>query len=705
MLIIGCTICRLKLRIVIHQKYPFFSVRHNEDGSYTYGYEADDGSFKLETRHVDGRVEGKYGYIDIDSGELKVIEYGADMMGFQPEGDLPEGIVVPPPVPGNATFDYDYDTGDYEYVDQQEPQPDPRVINGDENLVRIQNRARGNTASPIPGSPTQNRGQNVRPPPSPISRPREESRNTVLPTRVPPSRILPTPVPASRTRFQAQPNIQQQSARPQRPRPQPSPQPVVQSAGQQQNKLDMFTAFQTNFDTSSLGSQGLRPFVPRQPNTAQRPPTRPTPPAQRPTARPTPPVQRPPARPTPPVQRLTTSPPRASRPQESVRSLSAAPSRQEQLTKEEEQEFREINEIRKNIRPVGTVRSEIPSQSQRTSQRGTLRRIVAKRPINASAASPESSPTGIRLRGRAREAIRTRTSEAIDKANSQAAATSPQIPKRVNRPTAAVVTATDDPLAVLKSLQETGGRTSPSKTQPNAQKPIISKPPASPTSNELSNSDQKFSSFPARDTGAPTTSSLPARRPQSVSPSQISQSQRPQPIRELPSIPTQQKSQPEEQPRTPQRRPIRIRIRPASTPNNVQQQIAVPQTPPRPVIPPQQQARRPVQPQPASGAIRALPQQTQNRFLPTPNQPVSPTAAATPSRPFQNPPPVDFDALISEFTGRQTPRPQVPQQPFFAFRPTPAANRVQEPRGSRQFVPRPAVAVPLSFNSPVSSLY
>ena len=26
-------------------------------------------------------------------------------------GDLPEGIVVPPPVPGNDTSDYDYDEG------------------------------------------------------------------------------------------------------------------------------------------------------------------------------------------------------------------------------------------------------------------------------------------------------------------------------------------------------------------------------------------------------------------------------------------------------------------------------------------------------------------------------------------------------------------------------------------------------------------
>merc|ERR1712045_583934 len=31
----------------------------NIDGSYTYGYEAADGTYKIETRYVDGRVKGK----------------------------------------------------------------------------------------------------------------------------------------------------------------------------------------------------------------------------------------------------------------------------------------------------------------------------------------------------------------------------------------------------------------------------------------------------------------------------------------------------------------------------------------------------------------------------------------------------------------------------------------------------------------------
>lgn len=67
--------------------------RHNEDGSYTYGYEGSDGSFKIETKTVTGEVSGKYGYVD-DEGKLRVVEYGANKYGFQPSG---EGITVPSP--------------------------------------------------------------------------------------------------------------------------------------------------------------------------------------------------------------------------------------------------------------------------------------------------------------------------------------------------------------------------------------------------------------------------------------------------------------------------------------------------------------------------------------------------------------------------------------------------------------------------------
>lgn len=67
--------------------------RHNEDGSYSYGYEAADGSFKIETKDANGQVRGKYGYVDAD-GQVREISYGADKNGFSPEGT---DINVPPP--------------------------------------------------------------------------------------------------------------------------------------------------------------------------------------------------------------------------------------------------------------------------------------------------------------------------------------------------------------------------------------------------------------------------------------------------------------------------------------------------------------------------------------------------------------------------------------------------------------------------------
>ena len=36
----------------------------NEDGSFTFGYENSDGSFRMENRDPSGYVVGRYGYID-----------------------------------------------------------------------------------------------------------------------------------------------------------------------------------------------------------------------------------------------------------------------------------------------------------------------------------------------------------------------------------------------------------------------------------------------------------------------------------------------------------------------------------------------------------------------------------------------------------------------------------------------------------------
>jgi hypothetical protein len=48
--------------------------RNNDDGSITWGYENEDGSFKEETIGIDCVVRGKYGYVDPD-GQKREYEY------------------------------------------------------------------------------------------------------------------------------------------------------------------------------------------------------------------------------------------------------------------------------------------------------------------------------------------------------------------------------------------------------------------------------------------------------------------------------------------------------------------------------------------------------------------------------------------------------------------------------------------------------
>jgi hypothetical protein len=75
--------------------------QQERDGSYTYGFEAEDGTFKVETRSVAGIVSGKYGYIDTNN-ELKVVDYSVGKnTGFEARGDFPkapEPLPVPTPV-------------------------------------------------------------------------------------------------------------------------------------------------------------------------------------------------------------------------------------------------------------------------------------------------------------------------------------------------------------------------------------------------------------------------------------------------------------------------------------------------------------------------------------------------------------------------------------------------------------------------------
>merc|ERR1719348_1857153 len=160
----------------------------NDDGSYTYGYEASDGTFKLETRFADGTVQGKDGYIDAN-GDVKIIEYGADAMGFQPEGDLPDGIVIPPPVEGNCTdcnYDYDY----------------PELSKEEESRRTVVNRARTSASdqSRAAGSTNQSRGQQLSQPITPAPLPRRVQAAPARPAapafQAAAPAFQPTPVPA-----------------------------------------------------------------------------------------------------------------------------------------------------------------------------------------------------------------------------------------------------------------------------------------------------------------------------------------------------------------------------------------------------------------------------------------------------------------------------------------------------------------------------
>ncbi|RLU22600.1 hypothetical protein DMN91_004878 [Ooceraea biroi] len=107
--------------------------KHNEDGSYSYGYEAADGSYKIESKYPSGEVYGKYGFVD-DTGSVREVEYGASRRGFEPVGP---GINVPPPtLTGNSIAGASNSGHEPEDDGQYREDPsiyytDPRFTNGE----------------------------------------------------------------------------------------------------------------------------------------------------------------------------------------------------------------------------------------------------------------------------------------------------------------------------------------------------------------------------------------------------------------------------------------------------------------------------------------------------------------------------------------------------------------------------------------------
>jgi len=118
----------------------------NDDGSFTFGYEADDGSFKEETRGTDCVVRGKYGYVDPD-GNKREFTYvqgnpcDPNAVAAEEEDDQPgkpgEEENIPANIPANAgrpkpkknrptTTLFQQTFGDFEPQPQSQPSTTPR---------------------------------------------------------------------------------------------------------------------------------------------------------------------------------------------------------------------------------------------------------------------------------------------------------------------------------------------------------------------------------------------------------------------------------------------------------------------------------------------------------------------------------------------------------------------------------------------------
>ncbi|EFX89474.1 hypothetical protein DAPPUDRAFT_310585 [Daphnia pulex] len=66
----------------------------NDDGSYTFGYEASDGSFRLENMDANGYLTGRFGYVD-SFGEMQEMEYVAGKLSGQSLGFQTRGSLIP----------------------------------------------------------------------------------------------------------------------------------------------------------------------------------------------------------------------------------------------------------------------------------------------------------------------------------------------------------------------------------------------------------------------------------------------------------------------------------------------------------------------------------------------------------------------------------------------------------------------------------
>merc|ERR1719158_510858 len=230
--------------------------RQNPDGSYTYGYESGDGTYKIETRYATGEVKGKYGYYD-DTGLFREVEYGAEPeKGFMPAG---EGLtfVAPeaPAAPATPTASV-VTAAPVTAAPQRAFAPTPRPVTRSRPILneRIRSTGRRDPAKTF----IENRGRRVtvvkrkrpvpQPKPEPVIRPKAHAVPTPAPTVAP---VTAAPVQRAQPVFQ---NFQQ-------PRQQVFQQPQQQFFQPQQRFLPVAQQQQPVQPVSLATAFSAHPFI------------------------------------------------------------------------------------------------------------------------------------------------------------------------------------------------------------------------------------------------------------------------------------------------------------------------------------------------------------------------------------------------------------------------------------------------------------
>jgi hypothetical protein len=138
-------------------------------------------------------VKGKYGYVD-ETGEVRIVEYGANKYGFQPSG---KGITVAPPTLVDETTNKDGINPDYDEYEAPVRRPQPQA-------------PRASRPRPIE-QPQYFNYEEPKAAPAPVQAPRPKYTQTDVPTGPAPPRLqIPGAAPAQDVTY---------SDRPRPPRP------------------------------------------------------------------------------------------------------------------------------------------------------------------------------------------------------------------------------------------------------------------------------------------------------------------------------------------------------------------------------------------------------------------------------------------------------------------------------------------------------